>query len=91
MNPPDIDEINANIVCTMFGYKDSFDYYYKSSCTHRIAYIKKPTLFINSFDDPVLPKESIDFDNIRNNRFCILATSQYGGHMGYNESVLSMD
>ena len=48
----------------------------------------KPIIFINSFVDPLLPKESSDFDNIGNNWFSILANWYYGRHMGYYDSIL---
>jgi len=48
-----------------------------------------PTLFINALDDPIISDDVIDFEAIKNNSNCILATSKHGGHVGYFESFTS--
>ena len=42
---------------------------------------------MSSLDDPLVGKETIDFEVIRDNENCILATNNHGGHMGYYENV----
>lgn len=75
----------------MFGYKDEYEYYYNNSSSHVIPQIRKPTLFFNALDDPIIGDKGIDFEGIKNNPFTVLATSNHGGHMGYNEGVLTLE
>ena len=42
---------------------------------------------MTAMDDPLIDESIIDFDSIRNNENCILATNKYGGHVGYVESL----
>jgi predicted alpha/beta-fold hydrolase len=37
-------------------------------------------------DDPLIGKEVLDFESIKENPNCILATNNYGGHMAYYEN-----
>jgi predicted alpha/beta-fold hydrolase len=44
---------------------------------------------MTALDDPIVIRDSIDFDGIRANPNCTLATSNFGGHMGYYENPFS--
>jgi uncharacterized protein len=81
--------IDEKITSICFGYKDAYDYHYNGACCHKIPGIKVPTLFFNALDDPLIGKTAIDFESIKNNPNCILATNDHGGHMGYFESCTS--
>ena len=84
---------NFDIVftCRLYGYESPEEYWYKASCFHRIPYIKVPTLFINTLDDPIVGYRGIDFDVFKSNKYCALATLNTGGHLGFYEQILSMD
>ena len=69
-----------------FGYKNGYDYHYNGACCHKIKNIKVPTLFFNAMDDPLIGKDVLDFESIKENPNCILATNNYGGHMAYYEN-----
>ena len=40
-------------------------------------------------DDPFVGKETIDYKSVAKNENCVIATTKYGGHLGYFESWLS--
>ena len=69
-------------------YKTADDYYRDISSFHRIPNIKVPFFIMNSFDDPIIGEACIDFDIFKTNENVILATTKYGGHLGYFEDVL---
>ena len=75
----------------MWGFKDREDYYRKASCMHRIPQIKIPTFFMNALDDPIVNEKCIDFDSFKSNPNIILGTTRIGGHLGYHESLFSLE
>ncbi|KAJ2358655.1 hypothetical protein GGF43_000667 [Coemansia sp. RSA 2618] len=77
------------ITSRAFGYKDSADYYSKCSCAQFMPSIRIPFLAISSLDDPVCPQKIIPRDTFRSNPYMVLALTQYGGHLGYHESMSS--
>ena len=52
--------------------------------------IKIPTFFLYSLDDPIVTKECIDYEMFDRNENLSLGTTQYGGHLGYNESLFDL-
>ena len=48
------------------------------------------TFFLNSFDDPLICKDCIDFEVFGKNENVCLGTTRYGGHLGYNESIFDL-
>jgi len=86
MEPIRLTEIDEKITSKIYGYDGMYDYHYKAACCWAIPNIKIPTLFMNALDDPLIDEAVIDFDSIKANENCILATSKTGGHVGYFES-----
>ena len=88
---PSLLEFDDKITAPLFGFKDRDDYYSKAGCSNRIPLIKRPTFFMNALDDPVIGRDSINYDIINSNRNTILGTTKHGGHLGYHESIASSD
>lgn len=89
MDPLTQNEIDDKLTSVSFGFKNAYDYHYKVSSCHVVKDITRPTLFMTALDDPIVIKECIDFESIKANPNCTIATSEYGGHMGYYENPLS--
>jgi predicted alpha/beta-fold hydrolase len=66
---------DEHFTAPLFGFKDRDDYYHKASCYHRIPSIKIPTLFMNSYDDPIVRKEAIGEEVFKINPNVLLATN----------------
>ncbi|KAG0171069.1 hypothetical protein DFQ28_010557 [Apophysomyces sp. BC1034] len=67
---------------------DSVDAYYRDASSHRyIASVRVPLLCMNALDDPIAPAECIPRDEIKKNPYVILATTDYGGHLGWFEHI----
>lgn len=72
-------------------YKTLDDFLRHIASFHRIPNIKVPFFVLNSHDDPIIGKACIDYDVFKTNENVILATTKYGGHLGYFEDVLGTE
>ncbi|EFA76769.1 hypothetical protein PPL_09520 [Heterostelium album PN500] len=78
-----IKEIDELITSKVFGYASAEDYYKDGSACNHLEKIEKPILFLTSTDDPIAPTCGIPFDKFKANPNTILATTSYGGHLGF--------
>lgn len=88
LDPIRLSALDDKVGCKFNGYENLHDYHYNAACCWSIPKIKVPTLFMNSLDDPLIDDSIIDFESIRDNENCILATNDCGGHIGYVESLI---
>ena len=77
----------ASVVAPLEDFKGTEEYCRAASIHQRIPNIKVPCLFMSSIDDPIVGSKTIDYDVFNSNENCVLATTKYGGHIGYYESV----
>ncbi|KAI9486060.1 MAG: Alpha/Beta hydrolase protein [Benjaminiella poitrasii] len=75
--------------CTrkMFDYSTVNQYYQDASSRRLIEDVKIPLLCLNALDDPVATAECIPYDKIEANPNIVLATTDYGGHLGWFENI----
>lgn len=78
------------IQCPYWNYENTDVYHEKSSVQTIIHKIEKPTLFLNSLDDPVISSKSLNFEMFSKNGHVILGTTKFGGHLGFNESLFNL-
>ncbi|KAG2192102.1 hypothetical protein INT46_006989 [Mucor plumbeus] len=73
--------------CTrkMFDYTTVNNYYRDASSCRFIEHVKVPLLCLNALDDPIAAAECIPYDEIKTNPNVVLATTDYGGHLGWFE------
>lgn len=73
--------------CTrkMFDFTTVNNYYRDASSCRFIEHVKVPLLCFNALDDPIAAKECIPYDEIKTNPNVVLATTDYGGHIGWFE------
>lgn len=76
----------------MFTFKlkkvDSSESYYKSECCSQyLPNINTPTFLLNALDDPIVPESQIKYvyDICEQNSNYIMATTKWGGHLGFHE------
>ncbi len=81
----DFDEIYT---APVFGFKDSEDYWQQASSKPYLSKIKKPTLLITALDDPFLAPPCYPYEEAENSEMFFLEVSKYGGHCGFNSSLL---
>ena len=66
-----------------YGNKSADDYYRNISCCERMENIDIPVLCINSYDDPMTPKDAIAYDEVKINPNIILLVTDRGSHMSF--------
>jgi predicted alpha/beta-fold hydrolase len=73
--------------CTrkMFNYTTVNNYYRDASSCRFIEHVKIPLLCMNALDDPIAAASCIPYDEIKINPYIVLATTDYGGHLGWFE------
>lgn len=84
-------QIDETLTCSQFGYETVEEYYVQSSCHEKLKFIKTPTLFLNSLDDPISDKKAIPYDEFLNNDNIMLATTSGGGHIGYLHGIMKIE
>lgn len=67
------------------GFKDAADYYQQSSSIRFIASIRKPTLIINTLNDPFLSRECFPDALLQDHPFVKLQILRRGGHVGFTQ------
>lgn len=77
-----LDEFNDKYITQMYQFKDALEYYQKSSSKFFIDKIRKPTLIIQSANDPMIPAESWPEEQILPENVKMLRLN-YGGHAGF--------
>lgn len=65
------------------GFKDAYDYYYKSSCLPYLTNIRIPSLLLNALDDPLLSRSCFPFAEAESAQQLYLETPSNGGHVGF--------
>ncbi|GAM21488.1 hypothetical protein SAMD00019534_046630 [Acytostelium subglobosum LB1] len=86
-----IKDIDDLVTKRVFGYPTVDDYYIDGSSCNHIEAIKRPILFISSTDDPISPVCGLPFKKIKENPHTILATTKYGGHLGFLHNMSLKD
>lgn len=76
-------DFDKAFTCKMLGYKNPEHYYRDSSCVKYLHNIEKPTLAINSLDDPVVTPECVPHEEFKSNPYLVLAETKRGGHIGW--------
>ncbi|RCI01911.1 hypothetical protein CU098_010711 [Rhizopus stolonifer] len=73
--------------CTrrMFGFTTVDNYYRDASSCRFIEHVKVPLLCLNALDDPIAAASCIPYEEIKINPHVVLATTAYGGHLGWFE------
>jgi predicted alpha/beta-fold hydrolase len=66
-----------------FGFGDAPNYYATQSALQFLPSISVPTLLLQAKDDPMIPFEVFECDQIRSNSYVELMTTENGGHLGF--------
>ncbi|XP_057973699.1 embryogenesis-associated protein EMB8-like isoform X2 [Malania oleifera] len=73
--------------CPIGKFKTPDTYYRQSSSANFVGSVAVPLLSISALDDPVCSVEAIPWDECRENKNIILATTLHGGHVAYYEGA----
>ncbi len=78
-----LDEFNNIVTAPLYGFKDSQDYYKKSSCKKYLENLQLPTLIINARNDPFFGVKCYPIREAQANKNLYLEIPESGGHMGF--------
>ncbi|KAL2760778.1 hypothetical protein ACRALDRAFT_2039341 [Sodiomyces alcalophilus JCM 7366] len=78
-------EFDREVQCPTWGYPTEDAYYRDASSCDALVGIRIPFLALNSEDDPIVPKETIPYDEFKRNPYTILCTTSLGGHLCWFE------
>jgi len=67
----------------LHGFDSAEDYWSRSSSSSFLDRIRRPTLLINSEDDPFIPASCIPIDRIEQSDWLRAEITQRGGHVGF--------
>ena len=76
-------EFDSRFTAPLYGFSSAKDFYNYSSAGNYIEGIQKPTLLINSLNDPMFPDDCYPFEIAAHHQYFHLETPARGGHMGY--------
>ena len=77
------------VTAPLFNFKNANDYYLKNSSINFINNINTSTLIVNALDDTFLSESCYPYNEAENNQFVTLETPNYGGHVGFNTSIIA--
>jgi predicted alpha/beta-fold hydrolase len=76
-------EFDDRYTAPLHGYKNAVDYYTQCSSIHFVGSITKPTLIINTLNDPFLSRECFPEAALEKHRYVKLEILPRGGHVGF--------
>jgi len=82
------EEFDDAVTAPLFNFKDANDYYLKNSSINFIENINTSTLIVNALDDTFLSESCYPFKICKNNNHVMFETPKYGGHVGFNTSII---
>jgi predicted alpha/beta-fold hydrolase len=65
------------------GFRDAADYYAQSSAAQVVGKIRRPTLIVAAQDDPVVPFEAFQTQDVLDNPYITLLAPKHGGHCAF--------
>ncbi|XP_047335999.1 embryogenesis-associated protein EMB8-like, partial [Impatiens glandulifera] len=82
-NATTVRDFDEGLTRVSFGFKSADEYYFKSSSSDCIKYVRTPLLCIQAANDPIAPYRAIPFEDIKENPNCMLIVTPKGGHLGW--------
>ncbi|CAL5218897.1 g638 [Coccomyxa viridis] len=80
-----LSQIDEAIICKIFGYSSTEEYYRDGSSQHYIPHITTPALFLCAEDDPFLGRLPVEECSANPNT--ILAVTARGGHVAFIDGL----
>ncbi|TNV77721.1 hypothetical protein FGO68_gene4644 [Halteria grandinella] len=84
-------ELDQNFTVKVFGFGTIDNYLDKVSCCNYLSTISNPTFILMAKDDPIVGRDTIEYDLCKANQTIILGVTDSGGHLGYFESIMGTE
>lgn len=79
------------VTAPLGGFKNAKEYWTNCSSKQFLSNIQLPTLIINAKDDTFLSKSCFPYSEAKQNPMLFLEVPSYGGHVGFNTSIVEKD
>jgi predicted alpha/beta-fold hydrolase len=89
VRPRTIREFDDAYTAPFFGYRNASHYWSENRCLNFLSAIRKPTLLLQSLDDPLLTPSCIPTDIAENHSHLSLEIAENGGHCGFIKGFFS--
>ncbi len=76
------------VTAPLHGFRDAEDYWARSSSRFLLERIRRPTLLINSRDDPIVPASSLPEQLVERSEWLRAEFTSRGGHAGFVAGTL---
>lgn len=76
-------EFDDRFTAPAFGFGDAANYYRTQSAIRFLAAIQVPALLVQAQDDPLIPFEMFERQEVRSNPHLHLVAPEHGGHLGF--------
>lgn len=76
-------EFDTQFTAPLYGFDSADSFYRYASAGNYIEGIDRPTLLVNSLNDPMFPEDCYPYEAARDHKYFFLQTPEKGGHMGY--------
>lgn len=83
------EDFDTYFTAPLYGFKDAYDYYERSSCKKNIPNIRVPTLIVNARNDPFLHPDCQPILECQENSWVNLEMPKEGGHVGFMLSTIN--
>lgn len=91
INAKNFEDFDNAVTAPLFGFINAKDYWKQGSSKQFIKNVNKPVLVINAKDDSFLSKSCYPFKETENHNYVYFEAPDYGGHVGFNSTVLGKD
>lgn len=68
----------------LHGFAGAWDYYARCSSADSLPGVRRPLLVISSLDDPLVPRDSVPRELLRNHEWILPGLTRQGGHLGFH-------
>ncbi|XP_051123773.1 embryogenesis-associated protein EMB8 [Andrographis paniculata] len=82
-----IRDFDTHATCLVGNYETVDTYYRRCSSAPYVGQVSVPLLCVSALDDPLCTKEAIPWDECRENKNIVLATTLHGGHLASFEGI----
>lgn len=78
-------EFDRAVQCATWGYPTEGAYYRDAGSVDSVFAIRIPVLAINAKDDPIAFNQGVPYNEIKQNPYVVLCTTNGGGHLAWFE------
>lgn len=76
-------EFDQRVTAPVFGFASAEEYYHRASALRVLGGLRRPALLVAAADDPLVPLESLEREDLAHHRWLQRVITARGGHCGF--------